>query len=1419
MSDETEQQQIGGRLTPLVAVLARRIDFAILAVLAYLPALFSSPGRMPADTKLYLYTDPGGLIDRAASTFEPDQLAGWVPHQQITYLWPSGPWFWVFDALAVPDWIAHRLWIGSIMFAAGAGARHCARHLGHGGAAALAAAAVYQLSPYLLPYISRTSLLLLPWAGLGWIVAATIRATRSDVQATRLDRWRDPAVIALIVATVGSTNATALAMIVPAPAIWIALGVWQRRLELRRVLAVAARVATVCVAVSLWWVAMLLVQSRWGAPVLLYSETLEDVSRNSTGPEVFRGMGYWLFYGRDAFAATTTASIDYLTRSSGIVISFALAIVGLVGIGFGRIGHRQFPALLVGLGVVLAVGVHPIDDSSPLMKLLTSDSEAGLALALRSSTRAVPIVVLGLALGTAGLVERASTVPIRASLPAWASARRVSAAAVVVAAVVNMPSVWQAGLVDPALDRDSELPDVWNTAAAALDAQLPNTRVLQLPGAEFGAFNWGYTVDQPLVSATTRPLVTRDLLPLGAAPAMDLLYALDDRVQAGTLDPESLAPVARLFGVSTVWVANDVDALRFRTPRPGAIDDLIAHAPGIAKRTVFGEARPAPDHATDLFGRPLVDADAIVAAPAAVAPVVLANIADPQTIIRAKTNEILLSGSGDGIVDAAAAGLIDGTELLHLGGDIELVDPSMAVIVTDSSRDRARHWRSSQDVLGHTEPGGPGIDVLTPTAADQRLNPYENDHVEGAQTVAVQRGPVTALASAYGEPFAYRPESRAVMAIDGDLATAWSVGDHGDPIGEVLRLTPNQVVESLTLHQLSAPDDRTITSISIELTGTDPLHVELNETSTAPSGQRVLLNAPTKGPIDIVLTGVTGTAGTTAAAAAGVGFTEIDMGLGPTIEYMRPPTNVLQHLSPDHELLDIVFTRERIEATSHWRSDPEPVLRRLLPLSSTSSVEVTGTVRLDQRANDVDIAAVIGDEGATADRRLPGVDHRGAAAVDGDTTTTWLTPVDNVTGATLTLAAITEPIQTLEMVQPVGLWSTITEVVIAGPDLEVTAAVPPPGVDGRSRIALPTRIGAAGQPLTISISQIAPSTAIERRYGDTVTMPAGIVELTDTTGIEVAESVGDNTVTSACKLAPLTIDGEAIRVRFEASVATLLAGGAVRAASCDGAIDLAAGEHIVAGRPMDAAWNLDQVVLSTRRTSTLPSAANTVELVEEGDRSNVVDIDCPAGCWLVFGMGHNEAWTAAVGGRDLGKPQLVDGGFNGWWIEPTSGEQRVRITWTAQRAVTIGLIISFISVLGLIGVVGARAWRRRDVAGAGTSLVNSADRVVAHSWIFNGVFAMAVAILVTPVWGLVALAVAAAEHALRHVGRWRPILAASGLLLAALVAVSVVFVERREAPFPNAGWTTTFDHLHGLMLTSIALVVASTFVRSRPDRK
>ena len=65
--------------------------------------------------------------------------------------------------------------------------------------------------------------------------------------------------------------------------------------------------------------------------------------------------------------------------------------------------ERRFALSLVVAGVIIGVGVHPLDDPSPLMALLAGDGEDGLALALRSSTRAVPMLMLGLALGAGAL--------------------------------------------------------------------------------------------------------------------------------------------------------------------------------------------------------------------------------------------------------------------------------------------------------------------------------------------------------------------------------------------------------------------------------------------------------------------------------------------------------------------------------------------------------------------------------------------------------------------------------------------------------------------------------------------------------------------------------------------------------------------------------------------------------------------------------------------------------------------------------------------------------------------------------------------------------------------------------------------------------------------------------------------------------
>ena len=150
--------------------------------------------------------------------------------------------------------------------------------------------------------------MLLPWAGLGWVIGLTIGA------ATRT-RWRDAALCALVIATTGSVNATALAMVAPAPVLWLVLAVVERTVTARRAIVAATRIGVLSIGTSLWWLVMLSIQGRQGADLLAYSESLEDVSLTSTATEVWRGLGYWLTYVRDPFAPTTTAGADYMTAT------------------------------------------------------------------------------------------------------------------------------------------------------------------------------------------------------------------------------------------------------------------------------------------------------------------------------------------------------------------------------------------------------------------------------------------------------------------------------------------------------------------------------------------------------------------------------------------------------------------------------------------------------------------------------------------------------------------------------------------------------------------------------------------------------------------------------------------------------------------------------------------------------------------------------------------------------------------------------------------------------------------------------------------------------------------------------------------------------------------------------------------------
>ena len=107
---------------------------------------------------------------------------------------------------------------------------------------------------------------------------------------------------------------------------------------------------------------------------------------------------------------------------------------------------------------MLGVGVHPIDDPSPLMDLLLGDGTSGAALALRSSTRAVPLLMLGLALGAGALAD--ALAPLR--LAGRISWRPLAVTAVGLLAVANLPVLTGHRLVDPAIDRDQDPPAAWS---------------------------------------------------------------------------------------------------------------------------------------------------------------------------------------------------------------------------------------------------------------------------------------------------------------------------------------------------------------------------------------------------------------------------------------------------------------------------------------------------------------------------------------------------------------------------------------------------------------------------------------------------------------------------------------------------------------------------------------------------------------------------------------------------------------------------------------------------------------------------------------------------------------------------------------------------------------------------------------------
>ena len=1432
-------------LRTLVARVRRHAILLTAAALAYLPVVFSSPGVVGADTKTYLYLDPGRVLRSATSLWDSDVALGTVTHQNIGYLWPMAPFYWVFETLGSPDWFAQRIWLGTLLFAAGAGVRYLLRTLDWTGPGMLVAVLAYELSPYLLDYSARISAVLLPWAGLPWMIALTIRAARSQT-------WRYPALFALVVVTVGSVNATSLLLVGLAPVAWLFHARFaERSITTRQGVATALRIGVLSLAVSVWWIAGLVLQGGYSLPVTRYTETYQTIAGASTAPEVFRGLGYWFFYGNDKFGQWIEPSVDYTQGLWLLFLSFGLVVLSLFGAALVRWRHRSFFVLLIVLAGFIAIGGHPFDAPSPLGSLFKDFTSTDAGLALRSTPRALPMLVLATSvlLGTV----------INGLDGHWPTFTRFFSVVVLAAVVLNNPAMWQVRMIEEHLQRDEELPEYWIDAIDALDESGRNGRVMELPGSDFASYRWGNTVDPITPGLLDRGFVARELVPFGSPESADLLTAFDRRFQEDSVDVDAIAPIAQLMSVDDVVHRADLTFERFRTPRPQPTAELLDRSPGLEVGEAFGPvgANVAGPEQT-LLDEVHLAIDSGLRDPAAVETY---RVPEALDIVRTKSLDgaLVVVGDGTGLVDTAGAGLLDPRRPIWFGADLAaddelrttvLAEPA-TIVITDTNKRRARRWGTLRENLGYTERAGEDPLVEDPT--DSRLEIFPGLAGAGvdpddAMTVSRQDAPFVMRASDYGNPVTYTNDDRPAHAIDGDPTTAWVVAAFDEARGEWLEFAYEQPTSlaTITLLQAEADANRHITEVTIRGDGRVLAVASLGPESRIGTGQVLQLPAHDSVRVyEIELTDLSLGRQPSYAGVSAVGFAEVQMGdAGSVEEFLRLPVAVTDRIEGDLARHDVavLMTRERSNPQEPVRSDPEAEIRRVVELPSPRRFDLEGSARVSAAVDEHLVDALLG-----RDRTVAGVavvaESSGALqgdvgsiasfASDGDSATAWTGVFGPQPGQWLRFD-LDEPLTfdsiDLEIVVD-ELHSVPTELTVeldgamAGTYPTGLAATDAPR--GTTQVvALP--VSGSASNIAVRIGAVDERPTLNWYANNYVAMPVSVAEMR----VGATPLFGPPSPVDTGCVELVLVNGTPVTARVTGSAADAIERRELDLRGCEGAVETTAAFSVeTLGR--GAGLDIDQLKMFSEGDGVVADVeVGPVDVLDQDDTHYSVAVPASASSrWLVLGQSHNLGWEATVDGVSLGEPLVIDGFANGWLL-PAGPELRVELEWTPQRLVRWSLWVSALAVVIVVGLaLRARPREERLVPTRADGperptlrslpWVGPVERGATIGW-WTAIAAGAV--LVAFSWlnlprlpGLAVVVAASLVILLRARVSWlRP--ATMAALVLGLTSGAIMIAQKRFRYAPDFTWPEQFADLHVWGVVALLLLAADYLVSLiRPD--
>src|ERR671915_207427 len=548
----------GARLSwPALSVRMRDRTMALaFAALSFALAFLHRPGWASSDTKVDLHVDPAAFVGEVASVWSPSVDLGAIQAAQYSgYLWPMGPSFALLHEVGLSPWVAHRIWLGLLFALCAWGMlRLLDALLGRPrGIPHVLGAGFYVLNPYTVIFTGRTSLILLGYAVLPWLLLVVHHGVRA---ARGWPTWWWAAAFALVLTSIGGgINAAGVGGMLVGPLVLLLYEPLIGAVRWREAGAFLLKAGVLGTAASLGWFAPPVLSTRYGIDFLQFTEQPRSIWGTNSATEALRLMAYWTsyigvgFYGasRPLFSEAGTLLFDPLI----VVATLLVPAVAVAGFAWTR-RWRYAPFLLLLLLVGVAIEVAGFPNGTPARDGMEwVYRNVPLVRFMRTTQKAAPLVAVGVG-GLLALFVQLALARLRRLPRGWAARSGPVALPVALAALIllgALPLVRGTAVEEQIVWK--EIPDAWTSAGHELDRDLPrNSRAVVLPGQIFANYTWGGTTDAILPRVTDRPVAVRYETPYSDPHANDLLWTVDRLVQQRReLGPPAELPQVRRYDI------------------------------------------------------------------------------------------------------------------------------------------------------------------------------------------------------------------------------------------------------------------------------------------------------------------------------------------------------------------------------------------------------------------------------------------------------------------------------------------------------------------------------------------------------------------------------------------------------------------------------------------------------------------------------------------------------------------------------------------------------------------------------------------------------------------------------------------------------------------------------------------------------